>query len=618
MSTCSAFLPAPVSARSPRELPRREGDASTAIPVVRGFATYAGTAALSLLILFWALRLWQADLSVPLSYGGDGVYYQMLIKGMIDNGWYLHNDRLGRPGTMELGEFPISDGWFHYLIVKLLGWVVHDAAVVFNLFFLLTFPLVALSALFVLRRLGVSPLVASAAALLFTFLPFHLMRLCHLFLAAYYFVPLSVLVVVRLYQGQLPFGRGRPAAALGVVAVCVLTGLGGVYYALFTCFFLVVAGVVRACATRSRRPLLEAGGLAGLTFAALMVTLVPAIHYRHTHGVNPERGRRSPCEAEMFGLKISQLVLPIHGHRIPRLHALAVHYEETSPLINENRSAALGLVGAFGFFWLVARMFLRRPQDWSDPGDVLALLTVAAVLLATVGGLGTVLAYLTSPWLRGYNRMSVYIGFFALAAVALLLEKVRQRWSLTPARRLAFGGLVALLLIGGLLDQTSPAMVPPHAHYSGHYAHDRDFARKIEALVPADSFVFQLPYGEFPEGLWTPQYADVDLLRPYLHTRQVGWSYGSLRGHSGARWARATAALPPRQMVKAVIKAGASGITIDRRAYKDRAAALEAQLTELLGPPALAHPSGDQVFYRLPPSSTSTCDPHAARGGREP
>jgi phosphoglycerol transferase len=598
MSTCPVCLPARVSARSPGDQPPREVSPAARPSTARTLAAYGGTAALSLVILLWALQLWKADLSVPLSYGGDGIYYQTLIKGMIDNGWYLHNDRLGRPGVMELGDFPISDGWFHYLVVKLLGWLVPDAAVVFNLFCLLTFPLVATSALFVLRRLGVSSGIAAVVALLFTFLPFHLLRLGHLFLAAYYFVPLTVLVVVRLSQGRLPFGHSR-SGTWGVLAVCVLTGMGGVYYALFTCFFLAVAGVARAWAVRSRRPLLEASGLACLTFTALLVTLAPSIHYRHTHGGNPERGRRSPCEAEMYGLKISQLVLPVFGHRIPRLHALAARYEDTAPLVNENKTAALGLVGAFGFFWLVARMLLRRPRDGRDPANVLALLTVAAVLLATVGGLGTLLAYVSSPWLRGYNRISVYLGFFALAAVALLLEKARRRWARTPRKRLAFGGLLALLLVGGLLDQTSAAMVPPYAYYGRLYADDGDFARKIEVAVPAGSFVFQLPYGEFPEGLWTKKYADIDLMRPYLHTQRVGWSYGSLRGHSGARWARATAALPSRRMVEALAEAGASGIYIDRRAFKDRAAALERKLRWLLGPPAFVHASGQQVFFKI-------------------
>ena len=57
-------------------------------------------------------------------------------------------------------------------------------------------------------------------------------------------------------------------------------------------------------------------------------------------------------------------------------------------------------------------------------------------------------------------------------------------------------------------------MVPAYAAHRQAYAEDRDFGQDIEALVPSDSFVFQLPYGEFPEGLWTPAFADIDLLRP--------------------------------------------------------------------------------------------------------
>ena len=599
MSTCPPCLPTPVTVRPVVEETTCKDICPATGAAWRGLFLYGSTAVLSLLVLCWAARLWEADLSVPLTYGGDGIYYQTLIKGMIDNGWYLHNDRLGRPGGMDLREFPISDGWFHYLLIKLLGWIVPDAAVVFNLFCLLTFPLAALSALFVLRRLGVAPLIAAVVALLFTFLPFHLLRLGHMFLAAYYFVPLTVLLVVRLYQGRLPFGRGQPAAALGMVAVCVLTGLGGVYYALFACFFLAVAGTVRACVTRARTPLLAGGGLAGLIFASLLITLAPSIHYRQTHRVNPERGRRSPCEAEIYGLKISQMTLPVYGHRVRKLREIAAHYQATAPLVNENMTAALGLTGTFGFFWLVGRMFLRRPRDCNDTADVLALLTVAAVLLASVGGLGAVLSYLASPWLRGYNRISVYIGFFALTTVALLLEKARRRWAQTPARRLAFGGALALLLLGGLFDQTTSEMVPAYAESRRVYAEDRGFGRDIETLVPSDSFVFQLPYGEFPEGLWTPAFAAIDLLRPYLHTQRVGWSYGSLRGHTGARWAKETATLPPKRMVAALVEAGAGGIYIDRRAYKDRAAALEKDLTGQLGPPALVHPSGDQVFFSL-------------------
>ena len=115
--------------------------------------------------------------------------------------------------------------------------------------------------------------------------------------------------------------RGASVPRLRFGLVCVLTGLGGVYYALFACFFLMVAGTVRAGVRAPAHAPAGGRALAGLIFGSLLVTLAPSLHYRQTHGVNPERGRRSPCEAEIYGLKISQMTLPVVGHRVSEASA---------------------------------------------------------------------------------------------------------------------------------------------------------------------------------------------------------------------------------------------------------------------------------------------------------
>ena len=207
MSLCPTWLPTPTTARPVVEETICAEVRPATGAALCGVFLYGGTVVLAPLILCWAVQLWQADSVrtadlrrrrhlLPGTHQGDD--RQRLVSGQRPP-WPTR--RYG------LREFPISDGWFHYLLIKLLGWMVPDAAVVFNLFCLLTFPLVTLSALFVLRRLGVSPLIAAVVALLFTFLPFHLLRLGHMFLAAYYFVPLTVLLVVRLYQGRISQAR---------------------------------------------------------------------------------------------------------------------------------------------------------------------------------------------------------------------------------------------------------------------------------------------------------------------------------------------------------------------------------------------------------------------------
>jgi hypothetical protein len=75
-----------------------------------------------------------------------------------------------------------------------------------NIFFVLTFAAVAVSMLLVLRALGISRGVAAVIALLYTFLPYHFARgVPHLFLSAYWVVPLAGYLVLRTASRRPPF-----------------------------------------------------------------------------------------------------------------------------------------------------------------------------------------------------------------------------------------------------------------------------------------------------------------------------------------------------------------------------------------------------------------------------
>src|SRR5207248_10831939 len=114
-----------------------------------------------------------------------------------------------------------------------------------------------LTALAAFRQFGVAYLPALAGSLLYAYLPYHLFRNeGHLFLAAYYLVPLAVMVALWVYLDESQKGvgsrkiqgrglgffdsrplfetRGRLCAA---VIICLLVSSAGVYYAVFTGFF---------------------------------------------------------------------------------------------------------------------------------------------------------------------------------------------------------------------------------------------------------------------------------------------------------------------------------------------------------------------------------------------
>ncbi|MGH9803509.1 MAG: hypothetical protein ACRD82_24375, partial [Blastocatellia bacterium] len=224
-------------------------------------AAYVLAVALTLLFVAFTLKLWQADLRVPLTYYGEAKYNAMLIKGILDFGWHVDNPAMAAPDGLDLRDVPMMDNNLLFAMIKLIGLFTKNYGVVLNLFYLLTFPLVTVSAMFALRQFGVSTLSAIFASVLYSVLPYHFVRgQHHLFLSAYFLVPLSVMVVLWLAMGKLSLidaasGKfsfnWREPKLMTSILICLLISSGGTYYAFFTCFFLAVAGCVAAISRRN-------------------------------------------------------------------------------------------------------------------------------------------------------------------------------------------------------------------------------------------------------------------------------------------------------------------------------------------------------------------------------
>ena len=285
----------------------------------RGAVAYILMAALGLVLAVAAMKVWRGDLRVPFTYSGDGLFTGALIKGAIQNGWMQVNPLLGLPGELNMGDFPLPEALL-FGIIKVISVAAREWALTMNIFFLMTFPATAVLSLWVLRRLGVSWIPAAVVSLLYTALPYHFLRgEAHLFLSAYFLVPPSVLVVLWSMDDvpllfsrddatswRLDLKRAEPVIAL---AVCALVGLSGIYYAFFTCFFLFVAGAITAARRALWQPFVSAMILASLVVVMTLVGLSPSIAYQRANGANPEAIERTQIGAEIYALKLDQVVL---------------------------------------------------------------------------------------------------------------------------------------------------------------------------------------------------------------------------------------------------------------------------------------------------------------------
>ena len=536
------------------------------------------------------LRLWDADIRIPFSYSGDGTLNLTLIKTVMERGWFYENRRLGAPNGQQLYDYPVLSGdGLHVAFFWIAGLFTDDPSVVMNVFFVLTFPVTAVVTYLVLRRLAVGPEVALVIAVLYALTPYHFMRgEVHLFLAAYYVVPIGAYLALSVLDGRLRIGL-----ATGALAALVALASGSFYYSAFTVLLVAVAALLRFFASRDRRALLPAGFVVGVILAVSLVQLAPTIVYRVANGTNEEVAKRYWFESENYGLRLAQLLLPVDGHRIDALASRKAEYTSQIPQ-TEAAAGTLGIVAAVGLLWLLAVLLLAVVGAW--PGMIaqyrgIAALTLAAVLVGTTGGLATLMAVVW-PQIRAWNRLSIFIAFFALLAVGLLLESLRQR---LPA--LGFGVLLGGLLVLGALDQTSSFFIPPHAGLAADYRADQSWFRSVENQLPEGASVVQLPYEPFPEpppGL-RPLYEPA---KAYLHSSDLRWSWGAMRGRRDD-WSAQYATRPAAELVPAAREAGFEAIVVDKLAYPDGGVATESDLSRVLGTEPERGPEDRYLLWRL-------------------
>lgn len=562
------------------------------LKAVHGAAPIAVAALGAIGAAWWVHDLGRMEsFAIPLAWekGGDNLFNVLLAQNILENGWYQENSRLGLPGQLELYDWP-GAVLFPMLIFKAIGWFLPHAGAIVNLFYLMGWPLTAMVAAFVLRRLGVASSCAAALGVVFSALPAHALRgEPHLFLASLWLVPPAILVTCRLLGDS---GVLTPRARSLSLAYAAILGASDAYYGFFAVALVAGGALVGWLRVGGFRRLLEAGLFAAGTALGLLAAIAPSLMWGDRTVVE-----RSSGESEVLGLKLAQLVLPTTGHRLEAFRQLTARYNESGSapgLINENITSAVGALGTLGLLVLLYALLRGRlPATAASQVRALAEVGGLAFLIGTVGGLGSLFALLVSAQIRGYNRISVFLAFIALAALGLLATSLGQKLKFARSWPLA-----ALVAVFGVWDQSSLWAVPRHAENARSWELDGEWVALLERQH-ASPTVFYLPYVAFPESLPAHQMFNYDPLRPILRSTTARWSYGAMKHRDTDLWHRSVAALDMGRMLVEVRDAGFSHLVVDTWGLEADGATLRPLLEQQLGDPVVVSRDGRWLCFRL-------------------
>jgi phosphoglycerol transferase len=573
-------------------------------------------------------KSWLPNLLYPYTYGGDSFSYQLNIMRNIEAPWYYFSERMGYPFGSVFLDYPASDNG-SYAVVKVLGWLFGTSTAAYNLYFLLSFPVVTVATYVVSRSLGLSKPFSVAVALLYCFIPFHIGRIGHLFFTWYFVVPIYLYYGFRLVSHQVPFLQaGQPLwqRLLDGLMFIVLASFG-VYYAVFACIVLGTAGLMGSVARASLKPFLASVMAIGFVVAGVLANVAPSILHAQEHGKNLAAVGRLPLETDLYGLKIAQLMIPQEDHRSESKREFATYYRNSFLLVNENVSASLGLIGSVGFLGLLAALFLT-PLGMGTRGRLLdrrlstmAVLSMALVVVSTIGGLATFFAIFISPAIRSWNRTSIFIGFLSLAGLALMVQLVLEKLNQSRLILLISAVIALVATYVGVRDQTAKPCKTCAANVQSMVQADKAFAAAIEKQLGSGAAVYQLPYISYPDT------APVGVMDTYAHMRLIlnaphlKFSYGGMMWRDGDWFYRMLAKRPMADQIAVVRLLGMTGVTLNRLGYfaqdeslkppamVDRSAPVKQEVAAFAkSTPPLQSPDGEVTFYHL-----DTLNPEAAQ-----
>jgi hypothetical protein len=562
------------------------------------------TALLAVIVGAIQFKVWDAHLRVPLlAPHGDLTQALTTITSIHNHGWWWHDSNLGAPFGAQEYDFgsPFGDT-VNLLICKAYLTVVGDPAFVLNAYFFTTFALCAFTAHLVLRALGFSILICVAGGLLFAVLPFHFFRgEAHAFISGYWGVPLGVWLVLGVL-GHLEIWKPRPGvggwrryvswSSARILLVGFIVAGTLIYYAVFTVLLLVAAAGIVVFRARTWRAAVRPAVLAVVILGWFALMASPAFIYNHKHGKNPSVGVRATAEAEIYGLKGAQLLLPPATDKIGPLRKVGREYGRTDPFPSEGASPYLGLILALTFVGLIGYVLAssgRRRDRGRAPllGDV-GTLALVAFLIGTVGGISSLIAHLLTPQMRGWNRISTFIAFLTVIALAGVFERMltaRRQQTGTRARYLAVAAVVAVTAFA-VYEQSSVIKAPDYDAVAADWYGYGQLVANVERELPKGASIVQLPYTPFPEHGPVGQMADYDQLVPYFFSKHLKWTAGSMKMRP-EDWMALTYKMTPAELATASAAAGLGAIWVDRYGYSDSdfGKPLEAGLHKVISEP---------------------------------
>lgn len=519
-------------------------------------------------------------------------------------GWlsFERTTRFGYPLGMDLNVFPSLD-ITQNVFSAFVSTAAHNPFIGINLLLALTFPLVAALAYVSIRLTGLQGPLAIALAVAFTIIPYHFDRgLGHTYLATLYGAVtgliLAQLIGMGRIQGLVTKGTRsrRVRNALLLAGLIVLTAWSGVYYAAFGLLLMGAAvfyrialrdSVLKTCWSLVPPVATALLAVAGAIPALLAIRLAPPFAVL---------SERMPYESVIFAGNLAIAVLPAPISRLPFLAYYNTRVNEAVGAAPGFENTAITNFGTWITLAALAVVVLALFTRHRKRLGVIAVLGATTVLFFVPWGANYLFAALVTPQIRAWNRLLPTLLLLMLLAAATVLAK--SNW----AKRTVIALPIGVMIIAVSTVEVSWPFRTAYADSSranGEVTQSAvDYTDDINALLPQNCGILQLPSTVYPENGPIRKMNDYDHFWASIVDDQKSWSYGAVKSTRAGAWLQALPEIPNIKQLELLARAGFCGIHLDTRAFVTPAVGrIATVLTERYGPPEASGFDDEWLFW---------------------
>lgn len=556
---------------------------------------------------------WQTNIA------DDQTQHYLVAKAITDVPLLGPNAHMGFPTYQNLFFAPNYDpASAVFMIFQSL--FTHNGVLILNVYHLLGFFTVAFVAYFFFKALRVRRFIAIFFALVFALAPYHFQRVSfgHGFVANYWAVALLGILLLMVagpktnpFEGWIGTAQSRAMRAwrrwLPIVTLTLLVSLSLSYYFVFAAIILAAVLAVRLVITLAEREKLRTLLWPFLTIASLLLFVgvqlaILSLDFGDRYA--QYFGERSAGESEIHAGKITTLVLPWVGSGFTALGNITRHYIGSSTVSIYAEPPGTPIVAAGAMILIVIFILVRLVHTRTgnsptalgrfvtdDRANVLAAAFFWGLLFFTVSGLGAIFAFVVSPEIRAWVRMSIVLIMLALGFFAVFIDRVLKPLKFAVP-------VVAVLAVIAVVDQLGGVGSTIDLQPTDD-ASLRTFVSDAEQLLDDGCGVVQLPLHSYPASGPVGGMSDYNQALPYILStdNSLRWSYGAVVGsHAGDYWENVTT---PDEFEAKITDSGACAIEVDLAAYPDDQSAWRDLVETVADPDDPAIVSGDDAHRYL-------------------